>query len=451
MSLHILDSLIYGKDFASARVRSLFEEENVLQDWLDFEVALAEVQAEMGLVPLAAAREIRAKGDTTHVKLTRVAEIYGQTMLSSVAMIRAFKEACADGAGEYLHLGATTQDIFDTTLARRLGRTLDMFTEDLAAIRKSLNRLADAHRHTLMPGITHGQQALPVSFGFVAAIWSDMLRKHMDRFAEAKKRICVGTVSGAVGNFASFRFLLGDAALDMQRKVLDRFGLESPPISVQAQIERWTEFLQVLALMSVSFEKIADEIFLFQRNEFSLLEEPFDTAHQISSSTMPQKRNPNRCEMIKALAKKVRSNCAGFSDIYMREMRDHSPFYMEDFVIPETALLASTILEQAKFVLSGLKVKADNMRRNLDLTEGALMTEALMLALAKKTGRKETGFALVHKAAMESFEQGRPFADYAAGLAEIREHLGEEDIRAILDPANYIGLNDRLIDTVISG
>lgn len=451
MSLHILDSQIYGKDFASARVRSLFEEENILQDWLDFEVALAEVQAEMGLVPAAAAREIRAKGDTTHVKLERVAEIYGQTMLSSVAMIRAFKEACADGAGEYLHLGATTQDIFDTTLARRLGRTLDMFTEDLAAIRKSLNRLADAHRYTLMPGITHGQQALPVSFGFVAAIWSDMLRKHMDRFAEARQRICVGTVSGAVGNFASFRFLLGDGALDMQRKVLDRFGLASPPISVQPQIERWTEFLQVLALMSVSFEKIADEIFLFQRNEFSLLEEPFDTARQISSSTMPQKRNPNRCEMIKALAKKVRSNCAGFSDIFMREMRDHAPFYLEDFTIPETALLASTILEQAKFVLSGLTVKADNMRRNLDLTEGALMTEALMLALAKKTGRKETGFALVHKAAMESFEQGRPFADYAAGLAEIREHLEEKEIRAILDPANYIGLNDRLIDNVIRG
>lgn len=451
MSLHILDSSIYGKGFASARIRSLFEEENILQDWLDFEVALAEVQAELGLVPAEAAREIRAKGDTTHVRLARVAEIYDKTMLSSVAMIRAFKEACAGGAGEYLHLGATTQDIFDTTLARRLGRTLDMFMEDLGEIRASLNRLADAHRRTLMPGITHGQQALPVSFGFVAAIWSDMLRKHIERMAEARKRICVGTVSGAVGNFASFAFLLGDQAQEMQDKVLARFGLASPPISVQPQIERWTEFLQLLALMSVSFEKIADEIFLFQRNEFSLLEEPFDTAHQISSSTMPQKRNPNRCEMIKALAKKVRSNCAGFSDIYMREMRDHSPFYMEDFVIPETALLASTILEQAKFVLAGLKVKADNMRRNLDLTEGALLTEALMLALAKKTGRKETGFALVHQVAMESFEQGQPFADYAAGLAGIREHMEEDEIRAVLDPANYMGLNDRLIDTVIKG
>mgnify|MGYP000951960791 CR=1 FL=1 len=368
MTLHILDSQIYGKDFASPRARALFEEQSVLQDWLDFEVALAEVQAEMGLVPAEAAREIRAKGTTEHVKLERVAEIYGKTMLSSVSMIRAFKEACAGGAGEYIHMGATTQDIFDTTLARRLVRCLDMFTEDLAAIRVSLNRLADAHRHTLMPGITHGQQALPVSFGYVAAIWSDMVRKHIDRFAEARKRIAVGTVSGAVGNFASFTFLLGDKALDMQRNVLDRFGLQSPPINIQPQIERWTEFLQVLALMSVSFEKIADEIFLFQRNEFSILEEPFDTAHQISSSTMPQKRNPNRCEMIKALAKKIRSNCAGFSDIYMREFRDHSPFYMEDFVIPETALLASTILEQAKFVLSGLKVKADNMRAALSST-----------------------------------------------------------------------------------
>ncbi len=164
---------------------------------------------------------------------------------------------------------------------------------------------------------------------------------------------------------------------------------------------------------------------------------------------MPQKRNPNRCEMIKALAKKVRSNCAGFSEIYIREMRDHAPFYMEDFIIPETSLLASTILEQAKFVLAGLKVKPDNMLRNLDLSEGALMTEALMLALAKKTGRKETGFYLVHKAAMESFEQKQPFAAYASGLAEIREHLSEDEIRTILNPANYLGMNDQLIDNVI--
>lgn len=449
MPLHIIDSQIYGPDFASPQIRSIFEEESILQDWLDFEVALAEVQAEMGLIPGEAAREIKAKGTTKYVTVKRVAEIYAQTMLSSVAMIRAFKEACTGNAGEYIHYGATTQDVFDTTLAIRLKKTMNVFEEDLKTIRGHLHRLADAHRHTLMAGITHGQQALPVTFGFTAAIWADMVEKHIDRFQEARKRILVGTVAGAVGNFASFHFLMGEKSYQMQKKVLERFGLHAPRINIQPQIERLTEFLQLLALLGVTFEKIADEIFLFQRNEFSQVEEPFDTEKQISSSTMPQKRNPNRCEMIRALAKKIRSNCAGFSEIYMREYRDHSPFYMEDLVIPETVILTDTMLNQAKFVLKGLTVKKENMRRNLDITQGLLMTEALMLALAQKTGKKETGFALVHRAAMEAFEKRQPFGAYIENFPEILKYFTRAEIHELLKPENYLGLNDALIDQVI--
>lgn len=449
MSLHIIDSKIYGPDFGSAEIRKIFSEESILQDWLDFEVALAEVQAEMGFIPKEAAREIRAKGTTRYVKVERVAEIYAQTMLSSVAMIRAFKEVCEGGAGEYIHYGATTQDIFDTTLAVHLKKTLEIFEKDLTAIQGHLNRLADEHRHTVMAGITHGQQALPVTFGFTAAIWSDMVSKHIDRLREARKRILVGTVSGAVGNFSSFYFLFGEKCYEMQRKVLERFGLQAPRINIQPQIERLTEFMQLLALMGVTFEKIADELFLFQRNEFSQTEEPFDTEKQISSSTMPQKRNPNRCEMIKALAKKIRSNCAGFSEVYMRDFRDHAPFYMEDLVIPESVILASTMLNQAKFVLKGLTVKKENMKRNLEITQGLLMAETLMLALAKKTGKKESGFGLVHKAAMEAFEKGIPFDRHIENSPDIARFFKKEEIQELLKPENYLGLNDQLIDNVI--
>lgn len=449
MAIHAIDYKIYESDFASPEIRKIFSEESILQDWLDFEVALAEVQAEMGLIPVEAAKEIKAKGNTNYVKVERVAEIYSQTMLSSVAMIRAFKEVCSKDAGEYIHYGATTQDVFDTTLAIRLKKSLDIFENDLKAIIRHLNRLADEHRNTLMAGITHGQQALPVTFGFTAAIWADTICKHIDRIQEARKRILVGTVSGAVGNFASFYYLLGDKCLEMQQKVLERFGLYSPRINIQPQIERFTEFLQLFSLMSVTFEKIADEIFLFQRNEFAQLEEPFDTERQISSSTMPQKRNPNRCEMIKALAKKIRSNCAGFSEIYMREYRDHSPFYLEDLIIPETVILTSTMLNQAKFILSGLKVNKENMKRNLNITKGLIMTEALMLALAKRTGKKEASFELVHKAAMEAFEKNIPFSEYIQNSPEMSKHLSAEEIQKILDPQNYLGLTDFLIDRVI--
>jgi 3-carboxy-cis,cis-muconate cycloisomerase len=449
VAFHIIDSEIYGKDFGSKEIRQIFEEKSIVQDWIDFEVALAEVQAEMGFIPQAAAREIKAKGSLRHVKFKRVAEIYSQTMLSSVALIRAFKEACSGDAGEYIHYGATTQDLFDSTLAFRLKKVMDIFESDLRVICSHLNRLADRHRHTLMVGITHGQHALPITFGFNAAIWSDMVAKHLDRFQEARKRILLGTVSGAVGNFASFYFLFGENCQEMQKRVLARFGLAAPKINIQPQIERWTEFLQLLALLAVTFEKIADELFLFQRNEFAQTEEPFDTERQISSSTMPQKRNPNRCEMIKALAKKIRSNTAGFSDVYMRELRDHSPFYMEDLVIPESILLTSTLLEQVKFILSGLKVKEENMRRNVALGQGQMMTETLMLAIAKKTGKKETGMALVHKAAMECFEKGIPFNEFVENFPEVRKYFSKKEIRELMNPENYLGLNDRLIDEVI--
>jgi adenylosuccinate lyase len=450
MALHVIDSEIYGPDFASPEIRKIFEEKSVIQDWIDFEVALAEVQADLGWIPAEAAKEIRAKGNLEDIKLSRIAEIYQQTMLSSVALIRAFREVCTPGAGEYIHYGATTQDLFDTTLAYRLKRVMDVFEGDLSAIRSHLNHTADVHRHTIMPGITHGQHALPITFGFNSAIWSDMVARHIDRFQEARKRILVGTVSGAVGNFSSFHFLFGEKCLEMQRKVLDRFGLEAPKISIQPQVERWTEFLQLLSLMSVTFEKIADEIFLFQRNEFAQLEEPFDPERQISSSTMPQKRNPNRCELIRALAKKIRSNTQAFSEIYMRELRDHSPFYLEDLVIPETALLASTMLNQARFILQGLIVKKENMRRNLGISQGWIMAEPLMLALSKKTAKKETGFAIIHRAAMKSFEKGIPLRKSIESSPEIHEYFTPEEIRGLLEPQNYLGLTDQLIDEVIA-
>ncbi len=450
MALHVMDSQIYGEDFGHPKVREIFEEASILNDWIQFEVALAEVQAELGFIPAEAAREIKAKGNLEHVPLARVAGIYRKTMLSSVSMIRAFKEACEGNAGEYIHLGATTQDCFDTTLAMRLKKVLEVFLADLQEVRANLNHLADKYRNVLMAGITHGQQALPVTFGYNAAIWSEMMAGHIERIQEAKKRILVGTVAGAVGNSASFCLLGGGNALEMQRRVLHRLGLQPPRINLQPRIERLTEFMQILALMSVSFEKIADDIFLFQRSEFAQAEEPFDTEHQISSSTMPQKRNPFRCETIKALSKKVRSNANGFAEVHMRDLRDHTPFCLEDLVIAESCILTSSILEFFKFVSAGLVIKPENMRRNLGLSHGLIMAEPLMLALAKKTGRKETGFALVHKAAMASFEQGVPFDQFVLEYPGIREHFSREELRNLIDPANYLGMNDQLINDVIN-
>lgn len=451
MTIHIMDSVIYGNDFGSPEVKKIFEEESIVESWIQFEVALAVAQAELGMIPKEAAEEIKSKGSLKYIKVERVAEIYSKTMLSSVSLIRAFKEVCENGAGEYIHFGATTQDVFDSMLAFRLKKVMDIFERDLCSIRDSLNRLAHRYRHTIMAGRTHGQQALPITFGFKAACWSDTISKHIERFQEARKRILVGTVSGAVGNYSSFYLLAGDEekCKELEKQVLESFGLNVPTITIQPQLERLAEFMNLLSMLTVSFGKIADEIFLLQRNEFAELEEPFDTASQISSSTMPQKRNPNRCELIRALSIKIRSNAFAFSNIAMQQERDHAPFYLEDLIIPETCILVSTMLEMAKFVLDKLIVKGKNMAKNLELTGGSIMTEAVMLALAKKTGRKETGFQIVHNVAMEAFEKGINFEDQMNNYPEVNKYFTKEEIKTVLDPETYLGLNDLLIEGVI--
>ncbi len=449
MALHIFDSVIYGNDFGNKEIKEIFSEESIVQDWIDFEVVLAQAQGERGVIPKEAAAEIKAKGSTKYVTVKRVGEIYSQTMLSSVAMIRAFKEVCDKGYGEYIHYGATSQDIFDTTLAYRIKKTMAYFEKTLKEIQQILNQMAKTHCNTIMAGITHGQHALPVTFGFTAAIWSEMIDGHIQRIQEARKRILVGTVSGAVGNYASFERVGIKDCLEMEKQVLDYFGLIQPDISIQPRIERLAEFLQIQALISNSIQKIADELFLNQRNEFSKSEEPFDTAKQISSSTMPQKRNPNRCEMIKALSKKIRSNSNAFSEIQMRDYRDHSPFYLEDLVIPETCILTSTILEQAKYVLKGLNINKDILKKNMDITGGQLMAENIMLTLSAKTGKKETGMQVVHDLSMESFEKGIPFDQYVREQPEIHEYLSNEEIDEVLKSENYLGLCSVLIDKIV--
>ena len=209
--------------------------------------------------------------------------------------------------------------------------------------------------------------------------------------------------------------------------------------------------MNLLSLLAITFEKICDDIFLQQRNEVGELEEPFDSANQIGSSSMSQKRNPVLCEAVMAWSKKIRSNAAAFADTHMRESHDMTGFYMEDLVIPETCMLAGSMLNCVKYIFQNLNVKKDAMRRNLELSNGMNMNEALMFALSKKTGKKQTAHHILHRAAMESFEKGIPFNQYIAENADIYDHLTKEEVQNLLKPENYLGLNDRCIDNVVKG
>jgi len=448
-AIHPMETEIYKADYGAPEIRAIFDEKSIVESWLFFEGILAEVQGELGIIPVEVAEEIKTKATLRHVKFERIVEIYRKTKHPPVATVRALSEICERGAGEYVHYGLCSPELTENTLAYSLKRVMDIFEADLATIRSDLNRLANLHRHTLMADRSHGQQALPTTFGFIAAIWSDAVSKQIDRFQEARKRVLIGTLKGVMGNHASYYLIAGEKCLELEKRVLERLGLYSNRVSFRRHLERWMEFMNLLSLLAATFEKICDDIFIQQRSEIGEVEEAFDTESQIGSSTMPQKRNPVLCEAIIAWCRKIRSNASAFSQAHMRESHDSIGFITEDLIIPETCVLSGAMLNAAKSLLENLVIKKDAMRRNLESSNGMIMAEALMLGLSKKTGKKQTAHAIVHQAAMEAFEKGIPFDKYILEYPSICDHLTKEEIQDLLKPENYLGLSEMCIDGVI--
>lgn len=449
MAIHVMDGDIFKADFNAPEIREIFDEKSIVESWLMFEGILAELQGELGIIPIEVAKEIKNKATLKHVKFERIVEIHTKVKLASVATIRALAEVCEKDAGEYIHYGSCSPELFENTLAYRIRKTMDIFERELREIRSILFSLADTHKHTMMVDRSHGQQGNPTTFGFVAAIWSDAITKHIERFQEARKRILIGSLKGAFGNHASYYTIAGEKCLEMEKRVLKRLELYPNKISVRRHIERLTEFLNLLSLLSITFEKIFDDIFFQQRNEISELEEPFDSENQIGSSTLPHKRNPVFTEAIIAWCKKIRSNASAFAETHMRDSHDIIGFYMEDLIIPETCILTGSMLNSAKCILGNLKVKKDSMQKNLELSNGLIMAESLMLALSKKTKKKQTAHHILHKIAMESFEKGIPFDKCILEDPDIHNHLTAEEIKNLISPKNYLGLNDKCIENII--
>lgn len=449
MGVHVMETEIYGSDYTAPEIREIFDEKAVVESWLMYEGILAEVQGELGVIPEKAAREIKEKATLKHVKFERIVELYPKTKHAGLATVRALAEVCEPETGEYVHYGSCAPEMWENTLAYRLKKAMDIYERESALIRSCLNNLADVHRDTLMVERSLGQQALPTTFGFVAAIWSDAISKHLERFQEARKRILMGFVKGVVGTYASHYLIAGEKCLELEKMVLERLGLFGSRISFRRHLDRLTEFMYLLSLFAVTFEKIFDDIFFHMRSEIGELEEPPAEEGPSESSTLPQKRNPVRCQTILAWCKRIRSNAAAFAETHMRQSHDTIGFTMENLIIPETCVLAGTVLSNARYFLENMTVNKAAMRRNLESSNGLIMTEALMLALSKKTGKKQTAHAILHRAAMEAREKGIPFREFVLEYPAIIEHLAKDEVQELLKPENYLGLIDMCIDRVI--
>jgi adenylosuccinate lyase len=446
LTAHPLDSGLYGHLWGTAELRDRFDDQGRVQSWLEILAALAEAQAEVGLVPVDAARQIRVHARVELLDLREVAEQTRATSHSTLGLIRCLRRILPAEAREWVYWGATVQDLTDTWTAlvmRDVGRIVE---RDLRRAETAALALARRHRDTVMCGRTHGQPGLPITFGFKAAVWVSELRRHQERLAQARPRYEVVQLAGALGTMEFW----GDRAIELLDAFARRLGLGVPDVPWLTARDRFAEFLNLLAMATATLAKIANEVYELQRPEIGELREPF-TPGQVGSITMPHKRNPELSEQIVTLARLVRGQASLAVEAMVHEHeRDGRAWKSEWVLLPEACMLTGAALAFAVRLLEGLEVDAERMRANLDARGGYLASEPVMRLLADRVG-KHTAQQAVYQAAMAGIEQGMDLRTALMADPAIARHLDEVAIDSLLDPCRALGAAGTFVDRVLDG
>jgi 3-carboxy-cis,cis-muconate cycloisomerase len=452
MSIGVLQSNLFGDMFGTAAMRAAFGETALLVRCAEVEAALARAQARLGIVPAEAAAAISTAVATVVAepqsldlaRLKRETETVGYPILPLVRQLA----SRAGEAGRWLHWGATTQDIMDSAVVLQMRQGLCLIETDLTQLRGHLTNLAQRWRDTPMAGRTHLQHALPITFGYKAAVWLAACDRHATRLAELKPRVLVAQFGGAAGTLASLGN--GEEALASRRELARELDLGEPAITWHAMRDTIAEAVQFLALLGGSLGKIAFDVMLMSATEFGEAAEPF-VAGRGSSSTMPQKRNPISCELILAAAKALRQQAGLILDALISDFeRATGPWHVEWIALPESFGYAAGALHQACFMLGGLIVDPARMADNLGMTHGLIVAEAVMMGLAPHIGRNEA-HDLVYDACRLAIEADRPLYDVLREIPAVVRPLGSDALRALTDPANYLGAAQAMVDQVLGG
>jgi adenylosuccinate lyase len=432
--------------YGTAEMRRIFEEETRVQKMLDVEAALALAHAEVENIPRRDAEKIAAMASLKHVKLSRIKEIEREIKHDVAALVRALAEACGP-SGAYVHLGATSYDIVDTAIALQLKDALKLIEKRLDEFEKVLMEKALQYKSTLMMGRTHGQHALPITLGFKFAVWMREVSRHIQRLRQCRERVLAGKMSGAVGTQAG----LGIHAMKIQELVMQRLGLKAADISTQiVQRDRHAELICLLALIASSLDNFAIEIRELQRPEIGELFEPFEIEKQVGSSTMPHKRNPQTCERICGLARIVRSLVIpALENVVTWHERDLTQSSAERFTIPEACILVDYMLFLMTNIVTNLRVDEKRMLKNIELTQGRAMSEAVMIALTKKGMDRQEVHELLRKLTIKSEAEKRHFKDVLFEDKIVRSKLSEKEVAEALKPKNYLGTAKRQVDLMV--
>ena len=448
MSVHISDSAIYRNSWATPEQRALFDDAALTAGWIEVMVVLAETEAEFGLVPAAAASQIATACQAValdDVFFTEVREDFERTNHSLVGLIRALQRRCPGDSGEWLCYGATVQDITDTHTVRILVKVRGIFEDQLTSVATVLFDLARRYRDTPMCGRTHGQPGLPITFGFKAAGWLDEIQRHRQRLDEVGTRIGVGQLAGGVGSLSSF----GPDALALQRRFLQKLGLTAPAVSWTASRDRLAEWLNLLALIAATADRIGHEIYNLQRPEIGEVCEGF-VPGTVGSITMPQKRNPEIAEHLGTLARVVRHHAAHMSENLVHDHeRDGRAWKGEWALLPGACLATGKALALLHDLLEHLEVNAERMRDNLFATKGFVQAEHVMLALAPKLG-KQSAHALVYRVAMDATERGITLREAVLAEPQIVAQLGVTEIEGLFDVGQSTGCCAQMVDRVLA-
>jgi adenylosuccinate lyase len=432
--------------YGTPEMRSIFEEEIRVQKLLDVEAALAWAHAQVGDIPRKDADKIGVMASLRHVKLSRIREIEREIKHDVASLVRALSEVCGS-SGRYVHLGATSYDIVDTANALQLKDALELIGSKLNEFERILMEKAVAYKKTVMVGRTHGQHALPITLGFKFAVWMREVARHMERIKECSVRLLVGKMSGAVGTQAC----LGDHAMKIQELVMKKLGIEAADISTQiVQRDRHAEFVCVMALIASSLENFATEIRELQRPEIGELFEFFETGAQVGSSTMPQKHNPELCERVCGLARIVRSLVVpALEDVTTWHERDLTQSSTERFLLPETCILTDYLLFLMNNIVRTMHIDEKRMLQNIEVTQGRIMSEAVMVALTEKGMNRQEAHELLRKLTIKSELEKTSFRQVLLGNKTVTERLTKREIDQTLHPCSYLGTTAKQVDLMI--
>ncbi len=431
--------------YGSKEMREIFEISTKYKLMAEVEAALAKAEAKVRLIPKEAADHIVKAVRDGRIQPERIFELEKVTQHETMALVLAIAEQVGP-YGEYVHFGATSNDILDTALALQLKKAITLVKHRLISLTRNIIKRGREALNLICLGRTHGIAALPMPFGFKLAVWASIMKNNLERLNSVESRVVRGKMSGAIGTMASFY----GKGREIQSLVMQELGLREADISTQiVPRDSLAELISTFALISSTLELIANEIRNLQRTEIAEVEEPFKERKQVGSSTMPHKRNPIRSEKVCGLARVMRGLAvAAFENVVLEHERDLTNSSVERIIIPEAFLIIDEQLRSLEYVVKNMVLKEEAMERNLKRVGDLIMAERVMLELARRQMGRQKAHELIRNLSMRAINERKSLFDLLSQEKAVIERISKDEISSLLDPTTYLGESKEVAEKI---